>query len=286
MTARSRSETELAVVSTGTTASAPVFVADDEEKRLAARVSELEEELRLAREVMHLGDPERRLIYIPAVPSSGTSLVAGMLANLGVDMGVYNSGGELAQRGYPMYEDEQLFRFAVDLQDDRFAEDLTGRLVFRFRDYLNWRMIQNTSSPVGVKAIATAWMTDRLPNLLPLAVVDVRRDLAKSVASDRRYVQRRAERGLQPKYWVERDMSQPTAWERYFAARAGTVAKCYSARESLLRIHPAAVTLEYEQVLENPETAIRQLIEGLQLSPSEDGLDRARRIVNPRMRHY
>jgi queuine/archaeosine tRNA-ribosyltransferase len=85
---------------------------------------------------------DRKLIVIPAVPSSGTSALAGVLHHLGVDMGAYSLEDSMSKRGYEMFEDGDINLFCSRIESDKIPlgpKLLTTRC--RWRHYVNHRLI-------------------------------------------------------------------------------------------------------------------------------------------------
>jgi hypothetical protein len=210
------------------------------------------------------------LIWVLAVPSSGTSCVAGLLYYLGVNMGQVDNEAN-RNRGYKMFEDIAIgmFSFSPNSQLDRL---LNQRI--RLREYCHYRAHVDPPGPIGVKTLPTAWAQDRDPASLPVVVVDVRRPLKDSIDADQA---RMASRPLR-----DAKARPGTVFEHW--GRASGVAAMDVARDQLLSIIPAAVTLDYYEVLEKPMAAIDALCTGLGLNPDGEQIDDALHHVKPKMR--
>jgi hypothetical protein len=225
----------------------------------------------------HLGDPDRRIIFIPAIPSSGTSLVAGLLHCLGVDLGRQCPPEDLRARGYHMYEDNDMNLFSSQYDDQKTwnRKEIIMERHIRMRDYINFRFIHNTETRVAFKAPATFWMLDPDPASLPLDVVDVRRDLEKSIFADQRTMATR----------TERDPSLSKPHYQHQILRAGSLGACFWARKCLLDIHKPVIQLLFENIIECPEENVNALVTALNLEPTDTQLENAVSFINPKMRH-
>jgi hypothetical protein len=213
-------------------------------------------------------EAERRLIWIPAVPSTGTSCVAGLLQHLGVNMGNVRNE-ENRNRGYEMFEDLDVGRFAYIPNSD--LDRLMSQRV-RFKDYCNYRIAESPPGRIGVKALPTAWIYCREPKLLPVDVLDVRRDLEVSVTRDQERMSQRPMRD---------EEAQPLPVLEHLK-RAGGLASMWLARDMLLSIHPPKLTLQFDEVREGPMTAIEAICESFHLEPSDKQIDEALRFVQPK----
>ena len=215
-------------------------------------------------------DPNRRLIWVPAVPSSGTSCVAGILHHLGVNMGnVRNEQNR--NRGYEMFEDLDVGHYAYIPNSE--LDRLLSQKV-RFDHYCNFRIAESPPGRIGVKALPTAWMYSSDPKHLPVEILDVRRPLEDSVNADQERMANRPKR-------LE-DAQPATAFDHI--TRAGGLTSMWLARDMLLSIHEPKLTLEYYDVLDDPPTAIRIICEAFDLQPTDGQLDDALRFVRPKKR--
>lgn len=214
---------------------------------------------------------ERKLIFIPAVPSSGTSALAAVLMMLGVDMGRF--GMELAPpRGYTTYEDKDvsLFRWEIEGPQDRLM-----RMRMRFRDYINYRFVRTPEGPVGAKGLPLYWLQESDPVTLPLVTVDIRRPLEDAIVADVRTLLTAPERDPESRYRSAYD----------HASRAGGIASCYLGKLLMFEVFPPVASIDYYELLESPEKNVMRLIEALGLEPNEQQVRDAIRVVRPEARH-
>ena len=207
----------------------------------------------VAREVVPLD--ERRMIFIPAVPSSGTSMVAGVLHHLGVNMGNCKSEKWTKRRGYEQYEDLDAGMFTWRANGP--VDHLVNQRL-RFLDYLNYRYMTQQGR-LGVKTLPTVWMHNAKPEAWPIDVLDVRRPLEVLLEKD---LNRLATRANRTPDWVP-----STSWEAM--GRYGGVASMHWARERLLEFHPAKLTVEYEEFRANAPTWIERIVEVFELEVND-----------------
>ena len=213
-------------------------------------------------------DGERRLIWVPAVPSSGTSCVSGILHHLGVNMGKVDDPQNFS-RGYQMFEDLDVGLFAYIPNSDQ--DRLLNQKV-RMEQYCNYRIAESPPGRIGVKALPTAWAYCREPERLPVDVLDVRRPLQESIDADQR---RMANRPLRDPGSVPRRVEDH--W-----SRASGVAAMSVARDQLVAMHPPKLTLEFHAVLENPAQAVMEICGAFELEPTDEQMDTAVRSVKPK----
>ena len=197
-----------------------------------------------------------KLIMVAGLPSSGTSMVAGVLHHLGVNMGnLPTSEQEQAtatMRHYRGFECEDAKRQIGGLPSTCGLEDVFSAS----QDYIEWRLATATG-PAGVKLnlLAVLGLADRLEDL-PLAVVHVTRDLETTFESDIKYtgmdIKRASNRGL-----------------RHLALR-----------QLVRRVRPACV-IRYELALGNPDYTVHKLADSLGLAPTGGHMNAAINFVNP-----
>jgi hypothetical protein len=217
-------------------------------------------------------DPNQpKLIWIPAVPSSGTSCVAGILEALGVDMGAAPDY-ESRRRGYRMVEDIEvgMFTFTPNAPLD----SLLNQRV-RLREYINYRFFRAKRSGfegrIGVKALATSWLYDLDPASLPVDVLDVHRPLEEAIVADTRRMAGRK----------ERDPNEDDATAFQHMNRAGGVAANWLAKLMLFDIHPPKLSVDFAMTVANPEKAVQAIVEAFDLEPTERQVEDAVRTVEP-----
>jgi len=212
---------------------------------------------------------ERRMIVIPAVPSSGTSMVAGVLHHLGVNMGNCESARWTKMRGYEQYEDLDVGQFTYKVNGP--MDHLVNQRI-RFLHYLNYRYATQKGR-LGVKTLPTIWMGDEHPERWPVDILDVRRPLLTSLERDMERMALRIER--------EPGATPFTAWESL--ARFGGLASMYWAREALLKFHPAKLTVDYDEFRSNAPGHIEQIVEVFELEPTDYQMTAALLSVQPRV---
>ena len=211
-------------------------------------------------------DPERRMIVIPAVPSSGTSMVAGVLFHLGVNMGNCKSEA-MKRRGYLMWEDADVgvFSYIPNGPLDKLAN-----MRIRFREYINYRF-NRQDGQLGVKTLPTIWLWDRNPADWPIDVLDVRRNIKTSMTKD-------AER------LANREVRNPedglaTAWQ--VMQRVGGVASMDWAREMLLKFHPPKLTVDYDEFRADPPRHIEAIVDTFGIQTTDYKMTAALLSIEP-----
>jgi hypothetical protein len=214
---------------------------------------------------------ERRVIWVLAVPSSGTSCIAGVLHHLGVDMGV--SPGVNERRGYQMFEDIEagFYAFAPTSPLDKL---LNQRL--NIREYLSYRFYKNPRGRIGMKALPTSFLYDSMkdPASLQVEILDVRRPLEDSIIADQN---RMAQRPM-------RSTEEMPATVFQHCNRAGGLAAMWTARDFLLKLHPAKLTVQFYEFLEQPRLWMDRIIEIFDLEPTDEQMAEAMHFVKPKMR--
>jgi hypothetical protein len=198
---------------------------------------------------------ERRMIVIPAVPSSGTSMVAGVLHHLGVHMGNVHSERWTRLRGYEQFEDLDIGMFTW--RQNGPMDHLVNQRI-RFREYMNYRFATQAGR-LGVKTLPTIWMSDGHVEQWPIDILDVRRPLQTALDKDIERMATRPER--------EPGKEPFTAWESM--ARYGGVASMAWARDALLKFHPPRLTVDYDEFRANPPVHIEKIVEVFGLEPTD-----------------
>jgi len=197
---------------------------------------------------------DRDFILVPAVPSSGTSMLSGVLARLGVDMGQVNNKPNF-QRGYQMFEDVDvgMFSFSPNTPQDKLIRDN-----LRLREYINYRFHTNPGL-VGAKVTAMQWVRDPDVMSLPIKIVDISRPLEEVMASDAERYARGPER--LPDHHI------PTPYQ--VCTRASGVAACWMAKELLYKAVKPVISFQFKGFLEDPPKCIEALVEALGLEPTD-----------------
>jgi hypothetical protein len=201
---------------------------------------------------------DRKVIFVPTVPSSGSSAIAAILHHLGVDMGLFNHEEAIRARGYPTYEDTQtaLFSYAVNPEttepiQSAVAWELMDKGM-RFHDYLNYRL-DNSESLVGFKAKADCWRSVKDPRLLPIVTIDISRPLDTCIAKDLDRLDWHHQ-----KYRSKADFETWCRTERLDlqVARTKSIASCWIGKRHLLSAHPPIFTCGLENVLQYPKVTV------------------------------
>jgi hypothetical protein len=65
--------------------------------------------------------------------------------------------------------------------------------------------------------------------------------------------------------------------------RASGAAAMWLARNQLIAMHPPKLTLQFYDVLENPQAAVEMICEAFELEPSPEQLSEAVRFVKPKV---
>lgn len=196
----------------------------------------------------------RKVILIPAVPSGGTSALAGVLHHLGVDMGEFSLEAAEKKRGYEMYEDTNIRYFCSRFEDQYIP--MAPRLLatrMRFRHYLNHRLI-GTEGPQGVKISASLCQQDEKLATLPIVTLDITRPLEDSIIADlKRAVQKdgyrdKSEKGIRIVHNV----------------RAADIAACWWAKKELLSVIEPELTITFNELVRYPRKSVENIIVALQ----------------------
>ena len=226
---------------------------------------------------MELPPNEERLILIPAVPSSGTSALAGVLHHLGVDMGNVNNKKPFTMRGYDMYEDDDISKycFRPNREPDVFIGKLTAT-VLRFRPYINYRLY-NAKGPVGAKIPAVLCMYDPDPATLPIVTLNVHRPFEQAIASDRRTMLKQGR--YEP---IKDDIDRIIATNRMRASDMGT---CFAAKMDLFIYHEPVANMTFDELVKDKEEMVPKIAESLGLEPTEQQLQTAINFLDKDKKH-
>lgn len=125
------------------------------------------------------------LVMVAGLPSSGTSLVAGLLHHLGCRMGRVPTIAEHQQTGSTRpYLGYECLDFLGELQPLRDVQPSV--LLTLLRRYIQRR--QHEPTPIGIKhnVLSLLGLYDEVTTL-PLQIVHVQRDLAETFSSDIKY---------------------------------------------------------------------------------------------------
>ena len=206
-----------------------------------------------------MGDPKTHsLIFVAGCPSGGTSMVAGILHHLGVNMGRFMD--RPGSRGYTTFEDCDMERF----------KDGSGRP--SIPAYVDYRLQGPGPYPRGFKH-TPLWLdgTDDVP----LEVIHVQRPLEDAIKSDALKMAAIAETG-RPGYPRTRED---------FRNRAGTVARAWEAARQVAKAYPCIMALRYYDVLTERALWVTSIAAALGLPTEGEGFQRALAFVDPGKRH-
>jgi len=223
---------------------------------------------------------DRVLLVIPAMPTSGTSALAGVLEKLGVYMGEYDNVEYEKRRGYEMFEDTRITRFSAVPNDDLITIYGGGKIMatqVRIRSYINWRFLNDPPGPIGVKLPANYFLYDPDIASLPIATLDVDRPLELAIERDREHLKRS---GYKDKY-----PPGGGQWGLHEAFRASDIAACRRCKEVLFEFHPPVAQMTFDELVEHREVIIPKLAEALQLNPTPLQLNTAIAFVDPNKKH-
>jgi hypothetical protein len=194
---------------------------------------------------------DRKLIVIPAVPSSGTSALAGVLHHLGVNMGVYSLEQNITKRGYEMFEDADIAYFCSTFEDA--AHPMMPKLLgtrSRFRNYVNHRLIKSFEDEViGCKIPATLATYDPDISTLPIVTLNVDRPLEDSIISD---LKRLSDRG-----------GDDVDMHRRMVRSSDLAGNWWAKREILTQVEPE-LSLTFKELVTYPRKSVENIIVALQ----------------------
>jgi len=220
---------------------------------------------------------ERKLLLIPAMPSSGTSALAGVLHYLGVNMGNCNEEDQTEKRGYEMFEDDDTWRYASrpNRDADRWEGKLTGTIL-RIRGYVNYRLWKD-EGPVGAKIPAVLCMYDREIETLPILTLNVHRPFEQSVMSDRRTMVK------QGKYKpIQGDIDKILAANRMRASDMGT---CYVAKMDLFSHHEPIVNVTFDELISQREEMVHGIADTIDIGSTEEQIQSAIDFLDKDKKH-
>jgi hypothetical protein len=224
-------------------------------------------------------DYDRKLILIPAVPSSGTSALAGTLEHLGVYMGKVDKSGSLEKRGYEMFEDLDLWRYTASPNPDhsKLSEGKLSRTILRLRSYINFRIVSDPPGPIGAKIPGVLCTYDPDPETLDIVTLNVHRPFEKCLLSDRNTMIRAG------KYEEISD-----SWEKVAAfnrLRAGDMGACVSGKMDLFRYHDPVVNVTFDDLVEKKEDIVPKIVEALGLESTDEEIQAAIGFLDKDKKH-
>lgn len=225
-------------------------------------------------------DPyDRELILIPAVPSSGTSALAGVLYHLGVNMGVINAEENMKKRGYVMFEDADTWKYcslAYEDPDDKVLGRLS-RTTFRVRSYINYRFINDPPGPIGAKIPGVLCTHDPDLSSLPIITLDVYRHFEKCVASDRKTMFKLG------RYDDIKD--SPELITHFNKLRAADLGACVAGKMDILTNHDPLVSVTFDELVANKEEIVPKIAETLELESTEEQIQAAVDFLDKDKKH-
>ena len=220
---------------------------------------------------------DRKIIWIPAVPSSGTSAAAAVLHHLGVSMGKRNHVAWTDMRGYDMWEDPDFFLFGAEWGYMGLKTEAVARRHFRMRHYINYRFIQEPEGRLGFKGLPAWAFDDQEPTSLPIEILDVVRPLEDAIMSDFRRNNDRPNR-----HGPRAGVKAPTAEESRL--RAGSLSTCWMAKHQLFMAHKPVYQVEFYDLLARPQEHVEGIVEAFGLTPTDKQIGNAIAVINPRLR--
>jgi hypothetical protein len=196
----------------------------------------------------------RKLIVIPAVPSSGTSALAGVLYHLGIDMGFFSLEEQVGKRGYEMFEDKQIALFCSSLEERyvKMAPKLMATKC-RWSHYVNSRLIE-TEGPQGCKLPASLMIQDDDIKKLPIIYFDVTRPLEDSIISDVRKITKRG---------VYEGLSIRNIQTVHMVRSADITANWWAKKEIFSLVEPE-LSLTFKELVTHPRKSVENIIVALQ----------------------
>ena len=225
-------------------------------------------------------DPyDRDLFLIPAVPSSGTSALAGVLHHLGVNMGNVEPEKNIEKRGYVMYEDSDTWKYCTLQQEDPLKVD-NGRLsrtAFRFRSYINYRFMNDPPGPIGAKIPGVLCIHDPELESLPIITLNVYRQFEKCIASDRKTMWNAG------KYDKIKD--NPDLVMHFNKLRAADLGACVAGKMDLLTIHEPIVNITFDELVGNKEEVVPLIAGACELECTDEQIKSAIDFLDKDKKH-
>lgn len=195
---------------------------------------------------------DKRLTVVLGLPGSGTSIVAGMLHHLGVNMGRCLSPAEAMQwpngRQYLGYECMELAtEFGKLDQPWQWARLFSGYCQNRLRD----------PGPQGVKMNRIAYLFG-YPELaaLPIRVIHVRRDLEETFRSD-------------------------LSRENDSLDRAALLGTLFVSINRFIKVIEPTITVWFDDAMENPTSIAMEIAHRFNLESSSEQVEQAAAFVDP-----
>lgn len=203
-----------------------------------------------------------KIIWVVGIPSGGTSMVAGTLHHLGVNMGNVETLAEVEspdrKRKYLGYECRDLIGIMNGLKKPTEYEVFLKA----FHNYILLRRTKSNGQPFGIKSnhFNILGMKDIVLDL-PIQVVFVNRDLKATFMDDIKY------RGED--YTRAAWMGQLHLAFEFFKKRAFKNSSF------------PAFEIDYEESLKNPKVVVKYLIGCLNLNPTCQQFNQAVEFIDP-----
>ena len=196
----------------------------------------------------------RKLIVIPAVPSSGTSALAGVLHHLGINMGVYSLENQEQKRGYQMFEDKEIGLFCSQFSPEHIP--MAPKLMSircRWRHYVNHRFM-GSDGPQGCKLPATLMIQDDDITSLPVVYLDVTRPLEDSISSDIKKIVKKG----------EYDRNDIRSVQTLHMIRSADIAANWWVKKEIFAQVEPELSLTFKELVTHPRKSVENIIVALQ----------------------
>jgi hypothetical protein len=215
-----------------------------------------------------------KVIYVIGTPNGGTSVVAGVLHHLGVDMGQFPLGPKT--RSYTTFEDVQVARFKTPDELKKSIDTRVPWYPISIRAYLQQRLKDANGKRVGVKHSCLFLLADEEPETLPILPVFVWRDLEKAIRAGQKFW--KDERGD-----VIAEQKHP---HLFCTHQAGPIARSWVGMQTLREMFPDSTQYYFDNILRNAEDWIKHMVCELDLEVSPEQFQKALEFVNPNLRHF
>lgn len=193
----------------------------------------------------------KRIIMVAGLPSGGTSVVAGILHHLGVDMGRVRSDEETLAAARTLKSARHYRGYECTVLAKMFSTSSPYRVV---REYVQRRC----ERPAGFKSNLCVLLGNSLDPIetLPISVLHVTRDLQDTFESDIKYTGNDTDR----------------------AQLRGLL---HLGLTRLVERIPPTLTLSYEEILRDRYGTVTSIIRAFGLSASADTVDQAAQFIDP-----
>ncbi len=217
-----------------------------------------------------------KILIIPAVPSSGTSALAGVFSKLGIDMGSHREKQAKKLRGYKMYEDAYMYDYQVNPDPLTAKSGKITATKFHIREYLEFRLKQPGKFK-GAKLPAVWCIGHSCLSSLPILAVDIIRPLEVSMEADMENWRR-----MHPgKYDGE-----PHFMIAHEILRGADMGSCHAAKKILFRHCPPVISMTFDNLLKHKEEIVHGIVETLKLPSDEKQIKDAINFLDEDKKHY